>query len=247
MSDTFVDNPQLALICGLSGTGKSASLRNIRNQENWIYANTESGKRLPFRNKFDPSVITDPYQVTDLLQAMVDNPEAAVEGMIIDTATFLMDMYESRYVLGSANTQKAWGDYQQFWKDLMQQKVAKIKKPVLILAHTREELDEAKGDWKVSVPVKGALRGSGIEAYFSTVVATKKVKLKDLLPYENELLNITEEDEVVGYKHVFQTRPTKETTGERIRSPIGLFTVKQTFIDNDAQLLLDHLNSYYNG
>ena len=36
-------NDQLLLICGLSGTGKSASLRNIRNQEKWMYMNTEAG------------------------------------------------------------------------------------------------------------------------------------------------------------------------------------------------------------
>ena len=56
-------NDQLVLICGISGTGKSASLRNITNQENWLYLNTEAGKRLPFRNKFRDGGyrITDPY------------------------------------------------------------------------------------------------------------------------------------------------------------------------------------------
>lgn len=36
-------NDQLVLIAGLSAAGKSASLRNIRNQENWFYMNTEAG------------------------------------------------------------------------------------------------------------------------------------------------------------------------------------------------------------
>lgn len=40
MSDT---NDQLILIGGLSGSGKSASLRNIKNQEKWYYVNTEAG------------------------------------------------------------------------------------------------------------------------------------------------------------------------------------------------------------
>lgn len=39
-------NDQLILVSGFSGTGKSASLRNIRNQEKWLYLNTEAGKRL---------------------------------------------------------------------------------------------------------------------------------------------------------------------------------------------------------
>ena len=46
MSDQNVQmetNDQLVLIAGLSAAGKSASLRNIRNQENWFYMNTEAG------------------------------------------------------------------------------------------------------------------------------------------------------------------------------------------------------------
>lgn len=36
-------NPQLALICGISASGKSASLRNLTEQDKWIYAITEAG------------------------------------------------------------------------------------------------------------------------------------------------------------------------------------------------------------
>ena len=45
-------NDQLLMICGYSGTGKSRSLKNIRNQEKWLYLNCEAGKRLPFKNNF---------------------------------------------------------------------------------------------------------------------------------------------------------------------------------------------------
>ena len=99
---------------------------------------------------------------------------------------------------------------------------------------------------KTSVPIKGSVSKVGVESFFSTVVASKKVPLKDLKGYENEMLNISEEEEALGFKYVFQTRLTKSTTGERIRSPMGMFSPKESFIDNDAQLLLDHMNSYYN-
>lgn len=246
--DAFVvtDNTQLVLISGESGTGKSTSLMEIPGQDRWLYANCEAGKRLPFRNKYVQEIITDPYQVLELMDQCIQQPDA-INGMIIDTATFLMDMYESLYIINSSNGQKAWGMYQQFWKELMQQKVAKMTKPVIILAHTRQELNENSGDYQTVVPVKGALKGTGIEAYFSTVVSTKKMKLKDLKDYENDMLHITDDDELVGFKHVFQTRITKGTTGERIRSPIGMFSVKETYIDNNAQMLLNHMNEYYNG
>ena len=101
-------NDQLVLICGISGTGKSASLRNIPNQENWLYLNTEAGKRLPFRNKFRNGGyrITDPYQIYEAFD-MAINDDPSVEGIIIDSITFLMDLFESMYVLNSSNTMKA--------------------------------------------------------------------------------------------------------------------------------------------
>ena len=83
------------------------------------------------------------------------------------------------------------------------------------------------------------------EAYFSTIVAAKKLPLKDLEGYSSDLLHITEEEKDLGFKYIFQTRITKNTTGERIRSPMGLFTKEQTYMDNDCQVLLDHLTEYY--
>lgn len=245
MSDDI--NDQLVLISGESGTGKSASLMNIPNQERVMYLNCESGKRLPFRNKFQNFTITDPYQVYEAFEETQEGGSlhGSIDTIVIDTLTFLMDMYESVHVVGSENTMAAWGNYAQFFKNLMQSHVASSDKSVIFLAHTRSDLDEKAMEMRTNVPVKGALKNNGIEAFFSTVVSTKKISLKDLEPYSSDLLHITEDDELLGYKHVFQTRLTKATTGERIRSPMGMFTKEQTFIDNDANQLLDHLRAYY--
>lgn len=236
-------NDQLILICGYSGTGKSVSLQHIRNQENWLYLNTEAGKRLPFRNKFQNFRIDDPYQVFEAFDHGTGNSD--VHGIVIDSLTFLMDMFETMYVINSANTMAGWGNYGQFFKELMQQKVVRFEKPVIITAHVRDDLDERAMEMKTSVPIKGALKNNGIEAYFSTVVTAKKVTIKDLEPFANKLLTITDEERALGFKHVFQTRITKTTVGERIRSPMGLFDRSETYIDNDAQILLDHLHRFY--
>ena len=98
---------------------------------------------------------------------------------------------------------------------------------------------------RTSVPIKGALKNTGVEAYFSTVVSSKVMPLKQLEPYKNDMLTITPDDELIDMKYVFQTRHTKKTTGERIRSPIGFFGVNETYINNDAQMVLDHLNKMY--
>lgn len=242
MSET---NDQLILVSGFSGTGKSASLRNLRDHESWLYLNCESGKRLPFPNKFEKYTITDPYQVPAAFDYAMSPEGAHIQGIIIDSVTFLMDMFESVYVLPAVNTMQAWSDFAQFFKNLMQQKVAEFGKPVIIMAHLLDTLDERNKELKTSVPVKGALKNNGIEAYFSTVVNAKKVTIKDLESYGSKLLEITEEEREVGYKHVFQTRITKGTTGERIRSPMGMFARTETYIDNDCQLLLDHLKAFY--
>lgn len=241
MSDNI--NDQLVLIAGESGTGKSTSLMNLPDHERVIYLNCEAGKRLPFRNKFNSLTVTDPYQIHATFDFAQGNED--FDTIVIDTLTYMFDMFETQHVLTASNTMQAWSNFGQFFKILMQDKVANSDKAVICLAHTRSDMDEKSMEMKTSVPVKGALKNNGIESYFSTVVSTKKMSLRDLEGYSSDLLNITEQDELLGYKHVFQTQPTRQTIGERIRSPIGLFTQQETYMDNDAALLLQRLQDYY--
>jgi hypothetical protein len=95
------------------------------------------------------------------------------------------------------------------------------------------------------VPIKGALKNVGLESYFSVVVAAKKVQLSQLEKYSSDLLTFSSDEEMLGFKYVFQTRLTKETVNERIRSPMGMFAINETYINNDVQLLLDRLTAYY--
>jgi hypothetical protein len=208
-----------------------------------MYLGTEAGKRLPFKNKFQNFRIDDPYQIHEAFDFGTDNNK--IDGIILDSITFGMDMFETQYVLTASDTMKAWSNYAQFFKVLMQAKVTRFGKPVIITAHLKDELDEKAMEMRTSVPIKGALKNNGVESYFSTVVAAKRMTLKDLEEYSSNLLTITDEDKDLGYKHVFQTRLTKKTIGERIRSPMGLFTKNQTFMDNDCQVLLDHLHEFY--
>lgn len=239
----YINNDHLVLISGESSTGKSASLVNLNNPEGVMYLNCEN-KKLPFKSKFQEFMITDPYQVYEAFD-YAEEEDSNIHTIVVDTLTFMMDRFESLHVIGASNTQSQWSAYAQFFKNLMQDKVANSTKNVIFLAHTKKELNESTGINEVAVPIKGSLKGNGIEAYFSIVVSSKKVPLKELNNYKNSMLNITPDDELIGYKHVFQTRPTKGTVGERIRSPLGLFTVEQTYIDNNAQVLMQHISDYY--
>ena len=236
-------NDNLVLICGEAVGGKSASLRNMQDPEGVVYLNCESGKKLPFATRFRQAIITDPT----LIYAIFDDAEKHpnIHTIVVDSLTYMMDMYESVHVLTAADTQKAWQNYQQFFKQLMQYYVAKSTKNVIFTAHTLATLNETEHVMEKKVPVKGALKGTGIESYFSVIVTAKKVPISLLENYKNPYLHITPDEEAIGIKHVFQTRPTKETVNERMRGPMGMWPIQETFIDNDTQILLDKLRSYY--
>jgi hypothetical protein len=239
-----MSNDHLVLVGGLSASGKSAALMNIKDHPGVLYLNCEAGKKLPFKNDFIKKTITDPLQIFEAFDWAETKPN--IHTVVVDTLTYLMDMYESQYVLPLANKMEGWSNFAQYFKTVMQQKVASSSKKVIFNAHTLPVYNETNMSMDVMVPVKGALKNQGIESYFSCVIAAKKMALKDLDAYKNPLLTITADEQLVGYKHVFQTRLTKDTVNERIRGPMGLFSQQETFINNDIQLVLDRLDEFYN-
>jgi len=236
-------NNKLVLISGKSATGKSASLKDVKNPKGIWYANCENNKALPFKSKFKEFTISDPLQIYELFTEAEKHTD--VHTIVVDSATYMMDLFESVHVINSNNTMKSWGEYAQFFKNLMGQYVAKSTKHILFTAHTMDILNETEMAIETMVKVKGSLMNNGIESFFSTVISSKKVTLKLLEPYESKLLNITEEEKMLGYKYVFQTRLTKETINERIRAPMGMWEINETYIDNNVQLVLDRLDTYY--
>ena len=98
-------NDNLILIVGKSATGKSMCLKDIKDHEGVLYLNCESGKKLPFKNKFKKVTVTDPHTVTGAFTQAEEMPE--VHTIVIDSLDFLMDMYESQYVITSPNTMQA--------------------------------------------------------------------------------------------------------------------------------------------
>jgi hypothetical protein len=236
---------QLILVEGVSAGGKSFSLQSLNKPERILYLNCEH-KRLPFRpelpNRYD---ITDPYQIYEGIDYA--NNQTTIDCVVIDTLDFLMSMFETNIIKTAANTQKAWGDYYFYFQKLMQDKVANSPKTFIFLAHAATILDEEAMMKQTSVPVKGRLRNMGVESFFTTVVMSKQVPLRLVEPFKNALLNVNEDDKERGVKYVFQTRMTKESAGEKIRSPQGMWDKSETFIDNNMQYVLDRLNTYYGG
>ena len=244
MSETTM-NEKVILLVGKSTAGKSASLRHLRNPEEVVYLNCDAGKRLPFKSKFTEHTITDPLQVVEAIQHYENDDSKKV--IVIDTITFLMDMYEALYVQTAADTRKAWGHFAMYWKELMQKHIAGSSKTFILIAHTLEVMNESEMVLETKVPIKGALKNQGIEAYFTVVVAAKRVRTKDLDKYKegNNLLNVTEEENMLKFKHVIQTRINADTVHERLRSPLDLFSLQETFIDGNMQAVIDRLDEFY--
>ncbi len=236
-------NNNILLISGKSSTGKSMSLMGLKEPEGVMYLNCEGNKSLPFRNKFNCYTITDPLQVVEA----IDKAEnmANIHTIVIDSLTYMMDMFETVYVLTAANRMAAWGDYCQFFKKMMSQNVAMSTKRIIFTAHTMDVLNESEMINETLVKVKGSLMNTGIESMFCTVLSTKKVPLNKLADQKSNLLVITDKEKKREYKYVFQTSLTKETVNERIRSPIDMWDDDETYIDNNVQNVLDRIQKYY--
>lgn len=238
-------NDQLVLIEGKPASGKSASFMNFDNPSRVAYMNCENGKRLPFKSGFKEVTVTDPLQVPQSITALSNDDRFDVT--IIDSLSFLMQMYESTYVLTATNTMKAWGEYAQFFIRMMNDAVAKSPKTIIFTSHVSDTYNESEMVNETSASVKGSLKNVGIEAYFSCIVMARRVPVTKLEPYVegNELLHITEQEKALGYKYVYQLQLTKDTIHEKIRHPLGLWKPQEVYMDNDAQKLINRLKEYY--
>lgn len=235
-------NKNIVLIMGPPASGKSISLRNLQYQEKKVYLNTDL-KELPFKDSFAKNVeISDAMDVLGYI-AEVEKADS-IDGVVLDTITFLMSMYERQYVITSVDTQKAWGSYGNFYRDFIHA-IKSGTKDYVIMAHETSELNETTSIMENKVPVKGAVGRTGVEADFTTILQSKRVMLRELEGFENDLLTITPEEEEDGFKYVFQTRVDKKSLGAKMRSALGLWSRKEKFIDNDIDLVFKRLHEYY--
>jgi hypothetical protein len=236
-------NKNVVLIMGAPNTGKTASLRFLKKQQEIMYINFDL-KELSFNDDKFANKIDVPDAVNIL--GIVDQIEAAdsISGAILDTLTFAMSMFERQYVsphAGSQKGQQAWGDYANHYNALLH-KIKSGTKDYFVLAHDMAEYDKEAQKVVSKVPVKGAVGRTGVEADFTYVFTAQVIETKKLQnpKFQNKLLNITEEELEDGEKYVFQTRPYKGT-GNTCRSPMGTWDRSELYIDANAQMIKDRI------
>lgn len=236
------------LIAGESSSGKSRSLEFLGgvDPKSVAYLNCEADKGTPFKNNFTKmtKAISNPQEVKQFFQQVEEMPN--VKYCVLDGFNYLMDMFESQ----QKNGFDGWRDYAEFIKDFMQQTVGTSSKQWIIIAHNFKELME-NGLYRYYVPIKGSASKTGLESYFNVVVYTVKLPLKkarqliDEGKVDPELFFITEDEEIEGVKYCYQVRSTADMAEGRIRSLSGMWNAKQIYINNNAQLLMSHLEAYY--
>jgi GTPase Era involved in 16S rRNA processing len=239
----MASNKNIVLIMGKPNMGKSTSLMKLRNQEKMVYLNTDL-KALPFQDRFMQNVeVSDARDVLTYINEIEQHSD--VTGVVLDTITFLMSMYERQYVVDAVDIQSAWGAYGNFYREFIHA-IKSGTKDYAILAHEDSVLNEQSMQMDTKVPIKGAVGRTGVEADFTTILAAKQMPVSKLEEHANDLLHITVEEREDGLKYVFCTRVTKETAGEKMRSAIGLWKRNELYIDNDLDQVFTRLRQYYN-
>lgn len=234
-------NNHIVLVMGKPNTGKSYSLRNLPNQEEYVYLNTDL-KDIPFKHGFHDRYISDPMEIFGYIQEIEEASQ--IKGAVLDTVSFLMDQVEQQYINTAANTQKAWGEYAAYYKKLIHL-IKSGTKNYAILAHAKDVMNESDMVLECKVPIKGSVGATGVEADFTTILGSRALSIKEAKKWENELLKVTPEEEEDGVKFVFQTRIDKDTLGHKYRSQLGLWKREEKYIDNDLNKVFTRLQEYY--
>jgi len=214
-------NKRVILVNGPSGSGKSASLRNLDFSKT-IMLNMDGKSEQPFggEDKFMKLLTPESaLQVNASLDALEDS---GAETIIVDTLSFYVTALEQE-VAGKDNGFDGWAAYGDYIKELLNFSHRKSKLNWIYLSHTQ------LGDsGNLQAIVKGAMKNLSLESYFSTVI--------ELYTYDLAKPNMF--DSIVGYG--LQTRKTVENRKSSAKSPYGLFPEK--IRNNDLDLILRRLN-----
>lgn len=246
---TNPDNKRIVLIAGAPSMGKTHSLHAMANDPGVVYLNSDM-KDCPFKVPTDGKGMKmlqiDDAKIAPQAVVEIENDYSNVHTVVLDTITFLMNQFRNQYVLEATDTRAAWQEYAKYYHNLMHA-IKSGSKNYIILAHTTTVYNETELCNETTVPIQGSVGKVGVEADYNIILTPRKINLKTLEPFtqNNDLLTISDREQRLGFKYVFQTGLTSETLGEKIRSPMDLWSEDELYINNDIQLITNRLTEYY--
>lgn len=123
------------------------------------------------------------------------------------------------------NLMQAWGEVGYDTMDVLEDVIGMLNnKFVIVTAHEDSPRDE-DFDRRMRVPVSGRMIKQGVESHFDVVLWTQ-----------------TMQDDNGNIRHVFQTQ---SNTSNRAKTPMGMFSEDEMFIDNDIEFVIKRMMEYY--
>lgn len=203
------------LVMGRSGSGKSASLRNVNKP--FLLINVVS-KPLPFKkNDKVLEYCTDEY--LKIRQCLTAAPEKGYKSVVIDDAGYLMtSKFMSGHRQAKGNSQfDLYNEIADNFYSLLTFVVKELPADMIVYVMMHED----KNDFGESKPKTiGKLLDDKVcvEGLFTIVLHAMKLDNKYVFATATDGLDVT-------------------------KSPIGMFS--ETYIDNDLQLVDDTIREYY--
>lgn len=203
------------LIMGRSGTGKTASLRNV--EGNWLLINVNN-KPLPFRKKTNIGVVnTDDYlKIKSLLAQSVDKE---IKSIVIDDAGYLLT---SKFMAGHRGktgnqTFELYNEIADNFYNLIRFICDELPDDIIVYVVMHADRNDF-GEVKPKTIGKLLDDKVCIEGMFTIVLHALKIDNKYVFATNTDGLDVT-------------------------KSPIGMF--EEIYIDNDLQTVDNTIREYY--
>ncbi len=210
------------MIVGLTGTGKSTSLRNLPRPIT-AFLNAER-KPLPFRDK-NFAKIADVTSTNQLI-SMMNNLELddQIKIIIVDSITMYAGGPVFKEFVEGVDGYDGWNNYKKHIIEIID-KMKDSKKHYIVTALEEQTADANKILHNVA-SVQGSLKGA-LESHFSIVLRSMTV------------------DDLESPNGVVYKLATNKIPGERIsaKSPMGMFD--DIYIDNDIVEVFKVINQFY--
>ena len=205
-----------------TGCGKTSSLRNLP-LDKTVYINVD-GKPIPFKHKelYKHVKLQNTQQLINGMEQIESDEN--VEYVVIDTITFLGDMFYTEHVENSSNGMKSWSDYKSYILKVINL-AKKSRLNYIFLAHAQDVYDEKEMVNKTFAKIQGSLKGGGIESHFTYV-----------------LYNIVKPDSDGLPEYLYLTNKTKGYIGVSAKTPFDLI---DTWIPNDITIFHKAVKEYH--